>query len=57
MLGFIKGLLGDQNPRERRDEYQTDNKLGGNPINELQILDFHTDIVRILLKVDEIRYF
>lgn len=27
-----------------------------NPINELQVLEGHGDIIRILIKVDELRY-
>jgi hypothetical protein len=33
-----------------------ENQVPANPINELQILNAHTDIVRIVLKLDELRY-
>lgn len=36
---------------------QYEKQLPSNPINELQILIAHTDIVRIIQKIDETRYY
>ncbi len=45
--------------REKSAKYgkegRENNEKKKNPINELQILEGHSDIVRLLMKVDEMR--
>jgi hypothetical protein len=57
MLGYIKSkLLGEQSPKpEKRSDSASEGSIN-NSINELQILEGHTDIVRILTKIDEMRF-
>lgn len=53
MLGFLKHrILGDDGSNKYRKGLDY-NQI--NPINEIQVLEGHTDIVRFLLKVDELR--
>jgi hypothetical protein len=43
---------GNSKPKQKTEGPEERN---GNPINELQVLEGHTDIVRFLVKVDELR--
>ena len=52
MLDFLRNLISSDQARQRGSDF---NQKKTNPINEIQILEAHQDIVRILLKVSEIR--
>lgn len=49
---FIAGMGDTVSKQSQRDNGEEKKK---NPINELQVLEGHSDIVRLLIKVDEIR--
>lgn len=61
--GAVEGLvsrifnfrLSSSSELKKRQEEEKSDGPPLNPINELQILEGHTDIVRILLKIDEQR--
>lgn len=46
--------MGETHSKEKKAPADS-NDDSKNPMNELQILEGHTDIVRILLKIDELR--
>jgi len=56
MIGFIRSkFLGEPSPKSENRIEAYSETTSSNPINELQILEGHTDIVRLLTKVDEMR--
>lgn len=57
MFEFISKLIGsssNDNNRARRNNSEFNQKKS-NAINELQMLEGHKDIVRILLKISELK--
>jgi hypothetical protein len=58
MLEFFKNkFLGEVNPDRKKERNYEATERKKNPINELQILEEHKDIVRLLVKIDELRFF
>ncbi len=49
--------MGEGNSKQSKVVPYDYNEKKKNTLNELQILEGHTDIVRIVLKIDDMRYY
>ncbi len=55
MLEFIKAKFRFKDNKNRKSPQGDSAEIKKNPINELQVLEGHTDIVRIIILVNENR--